>query len=488
MKKCFILLFAILLLICSCENKNETCILRVNVKDPNTRTVAPDKSQSAISRYVLKGVFAGRPIIEQSQTSTFTVSIEQRGLWSMYVEAYAKDGKLVAKSDSQSIEILPYKDVEATFQLKPIFDGNGTFNFKLGIPKDVTTMDKILCSLSSEEGTLTEVKYEFDFKTDATIDGDYSIFTKTLNLPAGSYNLKVETTNVFGDVYGIPINESVVILTDQTTDYEHIWDMAYFPVESASINSDSEYFPGYLYISKSSDDVNVYCSFDNGDPIDITDKIQNNYVVLADAKYSNLRVVAVSDLSKWTRGNSNIELKTLGPAGGVVFYDCDADNEYGNKDGLTSTECKWRYLEAAPENLSKRYIFGYYYTSSSSYEAVTSSALGKGKENTENLVKQMGTQARTSDSSSSKYTELYAARMASLYSYNDFNDWFLPSKDELGKMYLVKNHIGSLPTDYYYWSSSEDSNYFAWYQSFDNGYQDSNYRKYDYSVRPIRAF
>ena len=100
----------------------------------------------------------------------------------------------------------------------------------------------------------------------------------------------------------------------------------------------------------------------------------------------------------------------------------------------------------------------------------------------------MGTQARTSDSSSSKYTELYAARMASLYSYNDFNDWFLPSKDELGKMYLVKNHIGSLPTDYYYWSSSEISDSYAWYQIFDNGDQDSNYRKYDYSVRPIRAF
>ena len=53
-----------------------------------------------------------------------------------------------------------------------------------------------------------------------------------------------------------------------------------------------------------------------------------------------------------------------GEAGGIIFYDCDADNEVGNPDGLKSVECGWRYLEAAPSDIevgnTKEFVFGYY--------------------------------------------------------------------------------------------------------------------------------
>ena len=35
----------------------------------------------------------------------------------------------------------------------------------------------------------------------------------------------------------------------------------------------------------------------------------------------------------------------IGPAGGIIFYDCDADNDMGNPDGLDSSICGWRYLK-----------------------------------------------------------------------------------------------------------------------------------------------
>ena len=86
----------------------------------------------------------------------------------------------------------------------------------------------------------------------------------------------------------------------------------------------------------------------------------------------------------------------IGPAGGFVFYDCDADNDLGNADGLTSSECGWRYLEAAPTDLGGVYPFGYYRSSSGSNLYVgTKTAIGTGKANTEALVKAMGESAYT---------------------------------------------------------------------------------------------
>jgi hypothetical protein len=39
-----------------------------------------------------------------------------------------------------------------------------------------------------------------------------------------------------------------------------------------------------------------------------------------------------------------------------------------------------------------------------------------------------------------------------------------------------------------YWSSSEDGTYYAWYQYFNDGFQNSSHRGGEYRVRPVRAF
>jgi tetratricopeptide (TPR) repeat protein len=203
-----------------------------------------------------------------------------------------------------------------------------------------------------------------------------------------------------------------------------------------------------------------------------------------------------------------------GPSGGLVFY----DKGYYS-DG-------WRYLEAAPADLrvvngvptvdsSKNgysnadtgYVFGYYRTSDSGYylyvngtttysaSNCTGTAVGTGKSNTEKLVAKMGASTYSSISGYTK-TGNYAARLCDILEYTiggvTYDDWFLPSKDELNLMYtnLHKAGLGGFADDTY-WSSSEG--YYtgiAWRQYFFNyGFQDGyGERSRDYRVRPVRAF
>ncbi len=191
---------------------------------------------------------------------------------------------------------------------------------------------------------------------------------------------------------------------------------------------------------------------------------------------------------------SSCGLWGIGPAGGYVFYDCDADNDSGNADGLTSSECGWRYLEAAPSDLGVAYKFGYYRTSDSGDNATigTGSAVGTGKSNTDGLVKAMGKTAYASKSGAEK--EIYAAKGCDDYDVVAngirYDDWFLPSKDELALMYdsLKVKGLGSFAGDCY-WSSSEGSdNHKVWNQDFDSDTQYNSDRDCSFRARPIRAF
>jgi hypothetical protein len=81
-----------------------------------------------------------------------------------------------------------------------------------------------------------------------------------------------------------------------------------------------------------------------------------------------------------------------------------------------------------------------------------------------------------------------AATQASLT--DGFNDWYLPSKDELDMMY-VNLHLQGLGgfANGGYWSSTEFNSIFAWAQSFSSGNQfDANKDAYGGYVRSVRAF
>jgi len=109
----------------------------------------------------------------------------------------------------------------------------------------------------------------------------------------------------------------------------------------------------------------------------------------------------------------------------------------------------------------------------------TSTALGTGQANTNYMKAQTG------------YTG-GAAKVCDDYSIIDnsttYSDWFLPSKDELNKLYLQKALIGGFANDLY-WCSSEGSKDWSWCQNFSSGEQESNlYKSNKINVRAIRSF
>ena len=182
----------------------------------------------------------------------------------------------------------------------------------------------------------------------------------------------------------------------------------------------------------------------------------------------------------------------IGPAGGYVFYDCDADNNSGNADGLKSSECGWRFLEAAPEDLKSKYAFGYYRPDGLTNTMVgTKASIGSGKSNTNVLVSSMGSLALKE--SNGAETGAYAAKACDDYSITVngvvYDDWFLPSSEELALMYtkLYQNKLGSF-SDEEYWPSSEDSSIHVRAISFADGSLAYSSRSSEKIVRPIRAF
>ena len=80
-----------------------------------------------------------------------------------------------------------------------------------------------------------------------------------------------------------------------------------------------------------------------------------------------------------------------------------------------------------------------------------------------------------------------AARLCGDLVLNGYSDWFLPSKDELNKMYLNRVLIGGFASETY-WSSSEFDFLWAWGHFFSNGTQGGTYKFNNYRVRAVRSF
>ena len=179
-----------------------------------------------------------------------------------------------------------------------------------------------------------------------------------------------------------------------------------------------------------------------------------------------------------------------GPAGGLVFYDCDADNESGNADGLTSSECGWRYLETTAADPESPYIcFGYYRESDEASNKVvgTSQGIGTGKTNTEKLVAAMGDEVYSKSTGSDK-TDNYAAKFCNNYSAGGKDDWFLPSMEEVELMYsnLYLADLGGF--SWTYTSSSEKNEFLVYCKVFNTNNSTDLSRNNTGTVRPVRAF
>jgi len=80
-----------------------------------------------------------------------------------------------------------------------------------------------------------------------------------------------------------------------------------------------------------------------------------------------------------------------------------------------------------------------------------------------------------------------AARQCNDLVLDGYSDWYLPSKDELNKLYLYRSAINCF-TDAFYWSSCEFDATYAWGQDFYDGTQGSVSKDSAGHVQAIRSF
>jgi len=146
--------------------------------------------------------------------------------------------------------------------------------------------------------------------------------------------------------------------------------------------------------------------------------------------------------------------------GGIIFY---LSGTYPNQSGLV---CAQYDQGSGVPWYSKSYV----------YYGTTNTGVGSGQANTRSLVDRLG-------------NDHYAAKYCDDLVLNGYDDWFLPSRDELGLMYtnLKKNGFGNF-TKLNYWSSSECDYLSAYTQYFNSGLQSCNNKLHSYSIRAVRVF
>jgi hypothetical protein len=162
------------------------------------------------------------------------------------------------------------------------------------------------------------------------------------------------------------------------------------------------------------------------------------------------------------------QIGEVGPAGGIIFYH------------KTDTLDGWNFLECAPLDIGTSKVFA----TSNQLTMIPNLeyGLGQGDENTALILSAIGNGNN-------------AAKACQTYTINGFSDWYLPTRDELIKLYqnLLPLNQGGLSGNTY-WSSNQDPVYAqnAWVQSMQqvpSGTGTYTQQKTTLNrVRPVRCF
>jgi tetratricopeptide (TPR) repeat protein len=164
-------------------------------------------------------------------------------------------------------------------------------------------------------------------------------------------------------------------------------------------------------------------------------------------------------------------------AGGIVFY-LDRSGKHG--------------LVCADKNFEKTIWVGEDGDESRIDANFNGIADGTGISNTKKIVELASWYKEKGFFSTTKKPVKTAARLCFESNYNGFNDWYLPTKDELNLIYINKNKIGEFESGNYWSSSQED--WYVWVQYLSQGVQSKlpirycREFKWEKNVRAIRAF
>jgi len=159
----------------------------------------------------------------------------------------------------------------------------------------------------------------------------------------------------------------------------------------------------------------------------------------------------------------------IGPAGGIIAY-VNLENDDN-----------WQYIEVAPLNWSNleedpKYIWG-----GRKYKVKElGKEVGDGLDNTKRIV----------DFVSQYEVEPYAALICDQLNFGGYNDWFLPSDEELMLIYnnLHLNGLGDFSIEDSYYSSSESTSLNSHIINMKKGNISSSSKNSLKYIRPIRRF
>ena len=172
------------------------------------------------------------------------------------------------------------------------------------------------------------------------------------------------------------------------------------------------------------------------------------------------------DGTHWRNFDGTVAVFAIGASclGGILAYILqvgDPGYDPGTLHGLI----------ASPSNLPTDVAWG---CSGTEIPGAYGTALGTGSQNTKDIVAGCTTPG-------------IAAKSCADLTLDGYSDWYLPSIDELYKLYLNKNEIGGFPNNHY-WSSSQFSNTLAISLYINNGIQSNSNKIITYPVRCIRSF
>lgn len=157
-------------------------------------------------------------------------------------------------------------------------------------------------------------------------------------------------------------------------------------------------------------------------------------------------------------GTVTYDIGSQGPAGGYVFYD---KGSYSNG---------WRYLEAYPSE-----VLGTWGCQSTNIIG-TSTAIGTGENNT-SLILAACSQTNT------------VAYLINNLVIGGFDDWFVPSRDELARIQdvLITPNIGNFYPGFY-WSSSQNTSVYGYFYDFEFDFSDIQSKSTTIIALPVRSF
>ena len=112
------------------------------------------------------------------------------------------------------------------------------------------------------------------------------------------------------------------------------------------------------------------------------------------------------------------------------------------------------------------------YGQMSDWQSQTSTAFGKGEQNTINMIAKWNGSLYGAQNNNSRYDDMWGISAVNSRTWNGSNGWYIPSRGEWAAFtdqLDIKSNYSNVGLSYHYWSSSQDGTDYAWRVRFDNG-------------------